>query len=139
MPVKLSSKAPLIKLKTSKALKELNLQVRKLKGRSSKGMIEVMAEVMALSQKYTPVDKNVLKPSHYIMEGKLGAYPIVEVGCTAEYALYVHESPNEKVDEDGKTVPAHKNNTISKFLETALNEKKDKILSKLKDSAEIKK
>lgn len=75
-----------------------------------------IALVKTESQKRTPVDEGNLKASHYTAMQSTGSKISGQVGCTAEYAVYVHENLEAR-------------HTIgqAKFLENAFDAKEEEI------------
>jgi len=83
-------------------LKNLNSAIKKLEVTGTAGLIEAGALVRAEGQKETPVDKGNLVNSWYgptpfdTLKG-----PIVEIGLTASYAVYVHEMVDANFQKPG--------------------------------------
>ncbi len=76
-------------LNTEKVLKNLNKEIKKIKGRSMAGLAAAALLVKGEAQKNTPVDTGNLKNSAYTKLNKEREY--AEVGYTAFYAPFVHE------------------------------------------------
>lgn len=110
----------------AEALKKLNRELKAIKGRTIQGMAAAATLVKGRSQAKTPVDEGNLKASHYTATGVTLSGPVAEVGCTADYAIYVHED-------------LEANHTVgqAKFLESALNESKDDIVNTVRRRARI--
>lgn len=138
-------------------LKNLNKQIQSIKGDISKGLILGMQLTKADSMKGTPVDTGNLKGSHYLVfstggieqesskfstkdksgqrvasehsghvsdaaaSAKGKSYPFAEIGCTAFYAEAVHENLEASHVTGG-----------AKFMEKAITNNKDRIISLIK-------
>jgi hypothetical protein len=83
---------------------------------------------MGQSKKLTPVDTGNLKGSHYVkMEESAAGNPVARIGCTAEYAIYVHEN-----------LEAHHPTGQAKFLETAFKLMSKKAIEIVARTAKVK-
>ena len=105
---------------TKTVLANLGKQLKSIKGKTSKGLNVAAALVKARSISKTPVDTGNLKSSHYInfaTPEHLG----IEVGCTAYYAIYVHENL-EAAHPTGQ----------AKFLQAAIEESQYDIVEVVK-------
>lgn len=93
-------------------LKNLNKELKKIEGNGVQGLLESGILVRSEGQKITPMDTGNLNNSWYgptPFETSKG--PVVEIGLTAEYAVYVHEMVDAKFQKPGAQ---------AKFLETPL-------------------
>lgn len=92
-------------------------ELKKIKADNLKGLTIAAAIIKRESQRLTPVDTGNLRASTYVSSNKNKNTPIVEIGCTADYATLVHE----EID-----IP----HTVgqAKFLETAVNNSTDRII-----------
>lgn len=107
-----------------KILSNLDKEAAKIEGLSMEGLLEAGFKVLKVAQERTPVDTGNLKNSGYVRkEGKLG----VIVGFSAAYAIYVHEN-----------LEAHHDTGQAKFLESALRDNREAILSILQAKARVK-
>lgn len=79
------------------------------------------------SQNNTPVEYGNLKASHYTQRIPLGA----EVGATSAYALFVHENMEQTLMGEPRPsgLGTYWNPGGSKFLERAVNENTDEVVS----------
>lgn len=107
---------------TENVLKNLNKEIRAVQGRTEAGLKTAGLLVQRESQKKVPIDTGNLKASAYTQNKGAG----VEVGFTADYAIYVHE--NEE---------AYHARGEAKFLEKALIENKSKILEIIQKKAKF--
>lgn len=110
-----------------KALRNLSREIRNIERRTLQGMYAAGLLVKGHSQNMTPVDKGNLKASHYVVTGKTRSGLVVEIGCTADYSIYVHED-----------LDAHHNVGEAKFLENAIKNNKKRIVDTIRRLAKIK-
>ena len=110
------------------------------------GLMEAGLFLQRASQEIVPVDQGPLKASAYTRKDpKASKYrPVVLVGYTAEYAIYVHEIPdpptahgrsfNNKHAKEiaAGTEEARGPNQVYKFLETPARQKRQQILDIIK-------
>lgn len=108
-------------------LANLNKEVLGIKNRSRAGMTEAATMIKARSMKLTPVDTNTLRLSAYYRTWMRASGPGAEIGYRASYAPFVHE-----IDKN------YKHGKQWKFLETAMNELRGRILDVIRKSARIK-
>ena len=108
-------------------LTNLNKQVEKIQGRTLAGLWAAGLEVMALAKSRTPVLTGNLRGSGEVRKGGTRAQPFIELLFTAEYAIYVHEN-----------LEAYHKVGQAKFLESAIRDKRDRILSVIQQTARIK-
>jgi len=103
-----------------KALKEVsnNLQIAldKLKIQGEEILYEVGLNVLNTSNRYAPLDNGDLRDSSYIVDEKTKDSYTVEIGYTADHAVYQHELYGTSYKNP--TTPG----TTPKFLQNALNE-----------------
>lgn len=116
-----------IKLKgTKKVLKELNKEIKAIKGKTKIGMITALLFIKGQSIIRTPIDTGNLRLSHFtdvkVMKDKI----VGIIGASAEYAIYVHENLESK-------------HTIgeAKFLELAIVESRNIILKIIRKFAKV--
>lgn len=110
----------------AEVLRNLNKEIRKIKGRTVRGLFNAGLLVQRRSQQKTPVDTGNLKGGAYT--GIIRRDPHeVEIGYQAFYAVYVHERL-----ELAHTVGE------AKFLEKALTESERDVLDQIAKEAEIK-
>lgn len=100
-------------------LKNLNETIREIENKSTLGIKKALMFIEKEAAKRTPVDTGNLRNSFYKKTLKLiNGNPAGEIGNTAEYAVYVHEN-----------LESHHRVGEAKFLESAIIENKNKILS----------
>lgn len=98
------------------AIASLNLEIGKINGRTTGGLLAGGLIIQRRSQELVPVRYGFLKSSAYTR--KTPEDPnVVEVGYAASYALYVHEN-----------LEAHHTVGQAKYLEVAVEEKKDEVV-----------
>lgn len=73
-----------------------------------------------------PVDTGNLRASWYSLPGRIGGAPFVQIGFTADYAVYVHEMDWKKGKRPGSG---------PKFFESALKRNKERILAIIAEEA----
>jgi hypothetical protein len=116
-------------------IKNLNKAITGIKGRTSGGIRLAASMIMGESKKLCPVDTGNLKGSHYVrMETSASGYPVARIGCTAEYAIYVHE--NLEISH-----PQHKSHNCgggAKFLERAYKNKAKDAIAIIIKTAKVK-
>lgn len=128
-------------------LSNLNERIEAIEGASMAGLYEAGLKIQAVSQKRTPVDQGNLKGSAYTRGGGQGVTRLeepddstvapmptgsvkpttVEIGYTANYALYVHEDMQAR----------HKVGQ-AKYLESSLRDNEDEIVDIVQQKAEVK-
>ncbi len=108
----------------NRAMTKLNSELKKLSIRTAQGLTLGGALIKLRSQAKTPVDLGNLKGSHYIETGSTPRGPVVEVGLTANYSVFVHED-----------LEAHHPTGQAKFLQAAINESQREIISILRKKA----
>lgn len=91
---------------------------------SVEGILEAAHEIVNRSKELTPVDTGTLQAAQFAEPVEGGA----RIDVRTEYALYVHEDM-EAYHETGK----------AKFLETAIMEKRDRVLELAQEKAKVKK
>lgn len=107
-------------------LKNLNKKIGEIEGRTIKGLLEAATKVKLVSVSRTPVDKDFLRPGHYLATGGDNKNPIVEVGTTASYSIYVHENMEN-----------HHPVGQAKFLESAIKDTQGQVLEIIKKAVEL--
>jgi len=75
----------------AEVLRNLNREIRKIKGRTVKGTLKAGLLIKRRSQDEVPVDTSNLKDGAYVETISQTPEIIVEVGYVAFYAVYVHE------------------------------------------------
>jgi hypothetical protein len=109
-------------------LRNLNREIKRIRGRSRRGMHKAVLIVKAAALPKTPVDTGHLRSSAYtnVFPGRGGVTPalIGEIGYTASYAVYVHEI-NKAYRAGG---------TGWKYLERALKEKSKEVLEAIRST-----
>lgn len=111
----------------SQILANLNKEVRRIKG-ATKGGLKLAANlIMTESISRTPVDTGSLKGGHYVAQSDDPKKIVAEVGVMADYAIYVHEILTN-VHPTGE----------AKFLENAIDAKKDDVIKIIQRTAKIK-
>lgn len=138
-----------------KVLKNLNAQIKKIKGSSAAGLKVAGMFIEKESMKECPVMSSDLKNSHYSELFNTLNGPVVEIGYTALYAPFVHENPRAGktggVSPKGAIYrppmnPSGKRSTQAafssvgkwKFLEDPIKNNTRTILSKIRKRAKIK-
>lgn len=123
-----------------KVLNNLNREIKGIKGRTYAGLLEAGLIVQADSQRRVPVEYGKLRASAYTQKApnSTDKRPIVEVGYSAAYALYVHENMEQKLK--GQPRPSGLGvywgpKGEPKFLENALKAKKRAVLAAIRRRA----
>lgn len=91
-----------------------------------KGLRLGAAMVKRESQMRTPVDEGNLKGGHYTAVQVNGSFAVAEIGTVADYAIYVHED-----------LEAYHPVGEAKFLENAMQAKKDEVINLIHRSAKL--
>lgn len=112
-----------------KVMRNLNIEIEKIKGRSEQGLLAVGLFIKGEAQEITPVEKGVLVNSSFVDLDKQPKGPVVRVGYTAEYAAKVHEFP----EDFNYTKPG----TGPKFLEKTVDANQATILKVIKNRAKF--
>lgn len=116
---------------TGAVLRNLNREIRKIKGNlSKKGMYQAVLLVERTAKIKTPVDTGNLIGSYSTNVKEHQNKITGEIRNSAAYAVYVHEMP--------KTNHFKKPGSGPKFLEQALFENRDKIAQILARSVKLK-
>ena len=103
--------------------RNLNSGIRKIKGRTERGMGLAAIHVKGEAQKLCPVDTGNLRSSAFVTTGRSRSGPYAKIGFGAYYAVYVHEiNKRYRVGQ-------------WKFLETALRRSRSTILRILRLTA----
>ena len=121
-------------------LKNLNLEINGIKNRSFDGLLEAGLKIEAASNNRAPRDLGNLVGSSYTRKAQDGSLS-VEVGYTAEYAVYVHENLEMKL----KGEPRASGRGVywgpkgeSKFLEKTIRENESEIVKIIQLRAAVK-
>lgn len=109
-----------------KVLKNLNKEIRGIRGRTTRGIRESLLVIKGKSQDKTPIDTGNLVGSHYTEVGTIGKNPVGEVGVTADYGIFVHED-----------LEARHTVGEAKYLENAVRESKSEILDIIRKRAKV--
>lgn len=96
---------------------------------SSEELKDIGEEILQRSLEIAPEDTGELKASAYIVSDRLKDKTIVEVGYTADHAVFVHENANRQQDFQNPTTPG----THWKFLETPAAEIEKEIAGRVAD------
>lgn len=125
-------------------LRNLNREVRKIKGKTKKGIIKATLLVKREAMKITPVDTGNLVNSAFSNVMVKGKDIVGTIGYTAAYAAAVHEMIESKsikgpggMVEFQRGVTFQKPGAQAKFLETPLKKNAKKILRIIKKEAKI--
>lgn len=113
---------------TSNIMAKTNIEIMKIKTRTTRGITKALLKIKRESIKMTPVNTGNLRGSCYTDTFRTFKGPIGEIGYTAYYAPYVHET-NRAYRAKG---------TSWKFLEKALMQNKKTIINIIKSEAMIK-
>ena len=103
-----------------KVLRNVNKELNKISSRCERGVYKGALYIKARALEKTPIDTGNLRGSCYLDPPYPN--PTIEIGYTADYAIYVHE-----IDKNYKAP-----GTSWKYLEKALNENKKKFLQFVK-------
>lgn len=117
---------------TQEVLKNLNTEIRKIRGRTMVGLIEAAYHVrydMDKTSPTIPVDTGNLRYSWFVTPKYAVNTPAVVFGFNANYAAFVHES----VDAKNWKRPG----SGAKFLEYALKRNKNIILKIIAQNAKV--
>lgn len=120
--------------------KRLKLALGSMKNGAVKGIKLACAHVKLEAQKRTPVDEGNLKASAYTSVSTSPRGVVGEIGFTANYAVFVHEAPMslKGLPRPGKGRFWDKQGSATnKFLEKAIDENHNEILTIIKKSAQI--
>jgi len=82
-------------------LSNLQRELRKIENRSLVGLIESAAYIrrdMNTTSPIVPIDWGDLNASWFTFPGKVAGKPVLLMGFDANYALYVHEMVDAKVN-----------------------------------------
>lgn len=121
-------------------LNRMNLEINGIKNRGFDGLLEAGLKIEAASNKRAPRDLGNLVGSSYARKAQDGSLS-VEVGYTAEYAVYVHENLEMKL----KGEPRASGRGVywgpkgeSKFLEKTVRENEKAIVQIIQKRASVK-
>ena len=117
----------------NRALAELSPEVTK---EVEAGIYAGGLVIQAEAQKNTPVEFGNLRGSAYTQRAMIGSG--VEVGYSAEYAIYVHENMEQTLAGESRQsgLGTYWNPGGPKFLERAVNEKADEVLDQVRARVE---
>lgn len=113
-PPKISVTATVKVTGTEKVLRNLNLEMKKIKRLTKSRLYACGLLVKNRAVKITPIKTGNLRGSAYVTPIDTAAGPQVEIGYTAYYAPYVHEMPEDYNYTKAGTGP--------KFLERGLKQ-----------------
>lgn len=108
----------------------LNDEIKRIEGRTQKGVSKAALFVKAESMDRTPVKTGNLRDSHRVETYVSPEGPAAQVQNTAAYSLAVHENLNARFS-------AGSGKGGAKFLERALNENRDRVLEIITENAEV--
>lgn len=122
-----------------RVMRNLNEELKGIEDRTTAGLLAAGAEVQRESQEHVPVEYGNLRGSAYTRktpEDNLA----VEVGYTADYAVYVHENMEQTLK--GQERPSGLGvywgpQGEPKFLERAVERLKDKIVATVARYAQV--
>ncbi len=103
-----------------KALRNLNREVAKIKGKTSLGLRAAALHVKGKALEITPKKTGHLQNSAYVTVIATTRYTAAEIGYTAAYAPFVHEVERVYHSENPKGQ--------WKFLETAMKTEADEVI-----------
>lgn len=120
-------------------MRNLNEQINGIKDRSVAGLLEAGLKIEARSNQRVPREYGNLAASSYARKAQDGGMA-VEIGYTAEYALYVHE--DLEMSLKGEPRPSGLGvywgpNGENKFLEKTLRENQDLIVQIIEQRAKL--
>lgn len=116
-----------------KLMRNLNRELRQIKGRSIQGMIKAAAFIRSDMEKVPPLiplDTGNLRASWFVTSGSISGRPFVQMGFTAEYAFFVHEMMGNNIDWN-------RPGSGGKFLESALRRNHERIIDIIAQDAKI--
>lgn len=130
----------------NKVVLELNRAIEQIANRSEAGLYEGAMLIKAAAMKKTPVDTGNLRKSAYIDRvSRIGAgqsskfMPVVFIGYSAVYALYVHENVEQRWKGRKRISGTKKGHYWDsgepKFLEKAIIEKRKAVIDQIKRRA----
>lgn len=119
-------------------VRNLNAEVRRIKGASIEGLLAAGLIVQAHAQRNVPVEYGNLRASAYTRKSPEDP-STVEVGFTAAYAVFVHENMEQVLKGDPRPsgLGTYWNPGGPKFLERALDENRAAILEQIRRRARI--
>ena len=121
-----------VKLKgMNKVMKNLNKEIQKIGGRCMKGLLLASIHVrrdMEKTPPLIPIDTGNLRASWFSNSFYEGGNPVVRLGFSASYAIFVHENVGATFQRPGSG---------AKFFESALKRNTETILQIIRDNAEI--
>lgn len=119
-------------------LANLNREIDGIKGRTVAGLLAAGLLVEGESNRRVPVEYGNLRGSSYARRAQDDPRA-VEVGYTANYAVFVHENLEQKLAGEPRPsgLGTYWNPGGPKFLERALNENRDSILAIIQRRASV--
>ena len=120
-----------------KVIRNLNSEIAKIEGRSTKGLIEAGIFVRRETETtppLTPLDTGNLRSSWATSTFRTPEGPSHLIGYTANYAAYVHEM----VGGEGGAINWSRPGSGAKWFQAALGRNRKKILSIIQANASIK-
>jgi hypothetical protein len=124
-------------------MRNLNREVKGIRGRTVAGLFEAGLQIQGSAQKRVPVDTGNLKASAYTRRDPSGR-PLVEVGFTSAYAVFVHENLEMKLKGQPRTSGSRKGRYWDpqgkagpKFLQNAVSDNVRNILRIVQHHAQV--
>lgn len=106
----------------SQIIKKLNLEIKKIKGRTKEGLLEAALLIRERTIPLTPIETGDLRTSFYVEPEGF----VIEIGTELKYAVPVHER-----------VEAHHDVGGAKYLEKAVDESRKDVVNIIKARAKI--
>jgi hypothetical protein len=111
-----------------KVIKNLNSEIHKIEGRTMKGLILATILVQREVEPKVPVDTGNLRASWFTTPVESNKNPVVFLGFSANYALWVHEMVGATFQRP---------TAQAKFLESTLKQNQKKILEIIAKTAHV--
>lgn len=105
----------------------LRIRVKRVGTGVRKGLLAAGELAKRESQKTTPFRTGLLRSSHIVHPVRGGNMPAVDISVKTKYAIYVHENLDAR----------HKSPTRAKFLERAVRENQNRIISIIRKHAKV--
>ena len=124
-----------------KVVKNLNKEIKGIKNRSIDGLLAAALIAQRESDKRVPVETGVLRASSFVRKTPEDDMS-VELGYSANYALFVHENLEMKLKGQDRPSGLGKYwgpKGEAKFLENSLRDKKADMLKAIQRKARVKK
>jgi len=119
-------------------MKNLNAEIKAIKGRTMKGMYEAVAFIRTDMDKKEPLipigRTGYLRKSWFTTALKTLRLIGLIMGFSANYAIFVHEM----VDKSNKKINWSRPGSGAKFFQSAISRNKDEILKIIAKNAQIK-